>query len=266
MNRMTALLSTMSLVMGVAVAFSPASAATITGSMNPYTPYTITNLSDGTTDWVVYGGLGAPGTATDYTSKNPAASSSFSTLHDLSGSMYTESVNGTMKFKHDGGYGTYPAAITTSADPNVVVANSNSASSISFTHTIGGIDESLNIYVITKTTSIKVDLSAVINTGGSWSVTDQLLPTNNGKSKNQGRIALDITGAAPGDTVTFTITANYSGLTSPQNWWGIGLSAATSTVTSEFVPEPASMALLIVGGSLVLPRRYGRRGRRAGRA
>jgi len=229
---------------------SAAGAGAISGSMVTPVAYSVQDLSDGTTDWVAYGGLGVAGTATDKTSKT--ASSSFGNVVLTAGSgPYTQTVWGPIKFAHDEGYGSYPAA-TTSIDANPVCANSASLAQLRFTHTLLGEEETIDVFVFTKHASLEwVDVSANLNTGGSWSVTNQQLPTVVANKGCYGIVRLHVEEASAGDQLTFVLSSNYSNNTNPQSWWGVSIAGATATA----VPEPATMGLLVLGGIAGVMRR-----------
>ena len=226
-----------------------ASAGIVTGSVGSMPTYSPMDLSDGTSDWVIYGGLGSNGSGTDMTTGT--ASSSFTPVSITGAGPYTKGLSGVIKYAYDAAYGTYPSGAVTSIDNAPVVADSGTLSEVSFTHTLLGAAETLNIVVCTKSTNMQwVDLSASLNTGGSWSVINQQLPTTAGNKGYFGIVSLDVTGAV-GDQLSFTVSSNYTNVASPPSYYGVGLSSATATV----VPEPATMALFAMGGLALIRRK-----------
>lgn len=201
-----------------------------------------------TTDWVLYG---APGNSftLGYTTK--LSTGSFS---PLSGATYNQPVNGVMKFKHGAGFGTDSAA-TAGGDYGFGADDDATATAVSFTHTMLGEDETLVIYLHgLNSAQDNYDFSASITGSPTtpYLLTDTALPTERvdgvgNRDGDYGILTLQITGAQMGDVLNFSFSSDYSNETStPAGNWGVGISGASTTVTTAFtfIPEPASLVLL----------------------
>jgi hypothetical protein len=230
-----------------------ANAATIsgsTGSAGTFLVYTAYDLSTGTTDWAAFGGLGQGGAASDFTYKQGA--SSFSPLTVVQGTGYTSGLSGVIKFAYGPAGGTYATATgVSSVDVNPAVADKGGGGSqLSFTHSMLGTAETLQVFIYSKADeSNVVDVQATIAGSPAYAQT-LTLPTAYVNKGNYGIVSVNVADATIGETLTFSVTGNYAGL-SPAGWWGIGLAGATATA----VPEPATIGLLASSAALLIRRR-----------
>jgi hypothetical protein len=108
-----------------------------------------------------------------------------------------------------------------------------------------GIEEEFDIYLFTSSSNqVSVDLSATVNSSGGtpYAATDIAMPSVSA-GKGVGILNLDISGATIGETMTFTISIDYSGNggTPDSQFWGVGISGVTSTIIT--IPEPSSLVL-----------------------
>jgi hypothetical protein len=164
---------------------SPAPAATIIGNISAVDEYEPGyDLSTGTSDWVVYGGVGALGSVADKTSKF-GISDSFGNLTSSLGGINPMGFNGRLKVTYTGGLGSYAGNVN-QADAAPVVSQSSTAPNLSFTHTLLSGSETVEIFVFNF--NGKGDLSASLNLGGSYS----LLNTSLFQSESSSEIFLGI--------------------------------------------------------------------------
>jgi hypothetical protein len=238
---------------------SAAQAATITGSFTDpeYAAYTKMDLSADTDGWVAYGYNNTQSAL----STKAGGQGNFSALMDESGNALTSSnlvipSNGRIKLKWSDGA---PTA-TFDADATWIESiegSGNNGKGLSFTTTLFASSETLRVLVASKNSSAHAALSAVIDSAGnpgSYSVTDVNLSDYNTHTNHDpyALLTLNIATATVGDVLTFKITSDFTSAgAARQNWWAVGLSAATVSA----VPEPACVGLLAVGGLLARRRR-----------
>jgi len=235
-----------------------ASAATITGSFDPLTGFAVSDLEltdgDASDYWAIYGRMGYPtgGIGDEFTSKN--ATSPFGTA-SLNGTIETGGqLGGRIKFAHGGGFGDYPTATSSTDAQGALVQGNSGPISITFDYTMQGTGENLSIYLFNTNGAPTVDVSATMSSsGGSFTDTSVTLPSSTSNDVRLGVLQLGITGATIGETLSFTVSEDFSSNGSSDGFWGIGLAGASSTV----IPEPSTFALmaLFCGAALV----YGRR-------
>ncbi len=248
---------TMALTLGILLP-STAGAAAISGSFDTLAGFSISDLelTDGSASdhWSIYGRMGYPtgGSGDEFTSKT--AISPFSAA---SGFTTGTNLGGRIKFAHGGGFGDYPTA-TASTDAHGTIAQGNGGPiSVSFDYTMQGQGEDLSVYLFgLNSATPTVSLSATMSSsGGSYTNTDVALPTTTSNNVHLGLLQLSVADATIGETMTFTISADYSSTSGSQSWWGVGLAGASSTVT--VIPEPSTFALmaLFCGAALVYRRR-----------
>jgi hypothetical protein len=246
----------MAMFSGMILSFS-GNAATIVGSLDTLAGFALSDLelTDGTASdhWAIYGRMGTPtgGIGDEFTSKT--ASSPFGSI---SGADVGLNLGGRIKFAHGGGFGDFPGA-TASSDAQGAADQGNAGLiSVSFDYTMQGVGEDLSIYLyglnsLTPTVSLSATMGS---SGGSYTNTNVALPTTSTNNIHLGLLQFSVADATIGETMSFTISADYSATIGSQTWWGVGIAGASSTVTA--VPEPSTFALLaLAAGTLALIRR-----------
>lgn len=227
-------------IAGLAMAAPSASAGTITGTLAAAPSSSAAgpiDISTGASDWVYYG-LSASGTVSPIT---PATMSggpnSFGALtgNDLVDGYFSSST--TIQPATGLNFLSFSGGTTVSSDTsNIYAYSSFTPSSFSFTQTLLGTSETMNVYL--NDYNANHDISASLSSGGSYTNADATLP----QSGIAGVLTLSITGS-PGDTLTFTDTGVSTG-----SFANIGIQGVTVTA----VPEPVPLSLLAVAGSLFL--------------
>lgn len=239
--------STALLPFALGLAFSAAAgAATITGSLG--TPVTGAPQLISTTevaDWAYFGhGVDSLPTTIDRADNGPASFSAISGGALIGG-------DSRMQLQFTGG-----APTTGAISTQFVFPNQADGASLSFTASILAPEQTISIYLVGYNS--RADISVTIGSE-TFSLADAILPyTNDGDGSGSGHTAglltLNIGDAVVGDTLTFTVSNEYDGVTD-SSYGFIGIQAATVTI----VPEPSSM---ILGGlglcGLVLRRRVRR--------
>lgn len=217
-----------------------ANAGTITGTLAAAPSSSAASpidISSGASDWVYYG-LSASGTVSPITPATMAGGpNSFGALtgNDLVDGYFSSST--TIQPATGLNFLSFSGGTTVSSDTsNIYAYSSFTPSSFSFTQTLLGASETMNVYL--NDYNANHDISASLSSGGSYTNTDATLP----QSGIAGVLTLSITGS-PGDTLTFTDTGVSTG-----SFANIGIQGVTVTA----VPEPAPLCLLAVAGSLFL--------------
>ena len=227
-------------IAGIAMSAPSASAGTITGTLAAAPASSAASpidISTGASDWVYYG-LSASGTVSPITpSTMSGGPNSFGTLTGsnlvdgyFSSSTTIQPATGLNFLSFSGG------TAVSSDTSNVYAYSSFTPSSFSFTQTLLGTSETMNVYL--NAYNANHDISASLSSGGSYANASATLP----QSGQAGVLTLNITGS-PGDTLTFTDTGVSTG-----SFANIGIQAVTVTA----VPEPGVIGLLAAAGSLAL--------------
>lgn len=246
--------------LGLCAVATSASAAIVNGSFDTLAGFALSDLEltdgDASDHWAIYGRMGYPtgGVGDEFTSKT--ATSPFSSA-TLNGTIETGGqLGGRIKFAHGAGFGDYPAATTSTDAQGALVQGNAGLISISFDYTMQGTGENLSIYLFNVDSAPTVDVSATMSSsGGSYTSTSVVLPSATSNNIRLGLLQLEITDATIGETMSFTVSADYSSTSGSTNFWGVGLAGASSTVTA--VPEPGAFAMLagVLGLGFVLVRR-----------
>jgi len=121
-----------------------------------------------------------------------------------------------------------------------VSASQSDGASLTFTATVLAPEQTISIYLVGYNS--RADISVTLG-GETFLLGDAILPyTNDGDGTGAGHTAgiltLNIGDAVVGDTLTFTVSNEYDGVTD-SSFGFIGIQAATVTI----VPEPSSMIL-----------------------
>ncbi|QJE99047.1 PEP-CTERM sorting domain-containing protein [Luteolibacter luteus] len=214
-------------------------AATIVGSLSSPTVYSNVDISTDVTDWA-YFGIGGDASAVEHKADGPVSFSAITGGSFVGG-------DSRMFLGFTGGSSTG----TLTGGTSFVSAQQSDGASLSFTYTVLGVDQSLQIYLVGYNS--RADINVSLASGGSYSLEDQVLPYTDdgdatGSGHHAGLLTLDLTGATVGDVLTFTVSNEYDGVSDP-SFGLIGIQAVT------VVPEPSAAALLGGCGMLVLLRR-----------
>lgn len=227
-------------IAGIAVSVPVASAGTITGTLAAAPSSSAASpidISTGASDWSYYG-LSASGTVSPITpSTMSGGPNSFGTLtgSNLVDGYFSSST--TIQPATGLNFLSFSGGTTVSSDTsNVYAYSSFTPSSFSFTQTLLGTSETMNVYL--NAYNANHDISASLSSGGSYTNAAATLP----QSGQAGVLTLKITGS-PGDTLTFTDTGVSTG-----SFANIGIQAVTVTA----VPEPGVIGLLAAAGSVAL--------------
>ena len=222
---------------GMALAAPGADGGTISGTMAAAPASSAASpidISAGASDWV-YFGLNSAGSYSITPSTKAGGPNSFSAL--TGGNLVDGFQNGTAPQYATGlNFLSFSGGSPTSSDTsNIYAYSSFTPSSFSFTQTLLGSSEVMDVYL--NSYNANQDITASLSSGGSYSF-NNALP----QSGTDGELTLNITGT-PGDTLTFSDTAVSTG-----QFANIGIQAVTVTA----VPEPGALGLLAAAGSLAL--------------
>ncbi len=224
-------------VAGIALSTAGADGGTISGTMAAAPASSAASpidISTGASDWV-YFGLNSAGSYSITPSTKAGGPNSFSAL--TGGNLVDGFQNGTAPQYATGfNFLSFSGGSPTSSDTsNIYAYSSFTPSSFSFTQTLLGSSEVMDVYL--NSYNANHDITASLSSGGSYTF-NNALP----QSSLAGELTLNIAGA-PGDTLTFSDTAVSTG-----QFANIGIQAVTVTA----VPEPTTIGLVALAGSVAL--------------